>query len=125
MARAVGEYAKQQAITLPAVRNTEERAGLGLRAMTGRGELLVGKAALLAQNQVAYPEDILHIPDTIVVVALNGHYAGYLLLADEPKPDASPAVTDLRALGYRNLCILSGDKAALGGKRAGQLGISR
>ena len=98
IARAVGEYAKQQAITLPAVRNTEERAGLGLRAMTDRGELLVGKAALLAQNQVAYPEDILHIPDTIVVVALDGRYAGYLLLADEPKPDASRAVAALHGL---------------------------
>lgn len=93
--------------------------------MTDRGELLVGKAALLAQNQVAYPEDILHIPDTIVVVALDGRYAGYLLLADEPKPDASRAVTALHSLGIRNLCILSGDKSALVGKLAGQLGISR
>ena len=123
IARAIGEYAEQQAIMLPAVRSTEERAGLGLRAMTDRGELLVGKAALLAQNQVAYPEDILQIPDTIVVVALDGRYAGYLLLADEPKPDASRAVTALHALGIRNLCILSGDKSALVGKLAGQLGI--
>ena len=125
IARAIGEYAEQQAIMLPAVRSTEERAGLGLRAMTDRGELLVGKAALLAQNQVAFPEDILQIPDTIVVVALDGRYAGYLLLADEPKPDASRAVTALHALGIRNLCILSGDKSALVGNLAGQLGISR
>ena len=39
IARAIGEYAEQQAIMLPAVRSTEERAGLGLRAMTDRGEL--------------------------------------------------------------------------------------
>lgn len=123
IARAVCDYAEKLGLALPEVDTTEELAGMGLRASTPRGVLLVGKAALLTSNGVACPEALAQIPDTMVVVALGGRYMGYMLLADEPKKDAVSAVRRLLALGIRKLCILSGDKTALVGKLAGQLGI--
>ena len=83
---------------LPA-RNTEERAGLGLRAMTDRGELLVGKRPYWLKTKWLFPKTFFKFPIRLWLW-LDGRYAGYLLLADEPKPDASRAVTALHALGY-------------------------
>ena len=99
----------------------------GLNLLSAPGNDLVASTALAASgcHIVLFTTGRGTPFDTIVVVALDGRYAGYLLLADEPKPDASRAVTALHSLGIRNLCILSGDKSALVGKLAGQLGISR
>ncbi|MCD8318244.1 MAG: cadmium-translocating P-type ATPase [Paraprevotella sp.] len=125
IARAVGEYASEKQTAQPAVRSAEELAGLGLRAQTDKGELLVGKPALLLHGGVSCPEELAQIPDTIVVTAVGGRYAGYLWLADEPKEDAARAVKMLNALGLHRLCILSGDKSALVKNLAEKIGIPR
>ena len=123
IARAVCGYAEGLGLALPEVRDTEELAGMGLRAATAEGELLVGKAALLASRGVDCPEELAMVPETIVAVALDGRYLGCMLLADEPKEDAAVAVERLRSLGIGQLCVLSGDKSALVAKLAAQLGI--
>ena len=123
IARAVCGYAEGLGLALPEVRDTEELAGMGLRAATAEGELLVGKVALLASRGVDCPEELAMVPETIVAVALDGRYLGSMLLADEPKEDAAVAVERLRLLGIGQLCILSGDKSALVAKLAAQLGI--
>lgn len=124
IARAVCEYAAQKQMSLPHIKRTEEIPGWGLRASTNQGILLVGKAALLEKYGITYPENIIDIPDTIVTVALDNRYVGYLLLADQLKPDAPYAIESLKRLGIRNLCILSGDKSELVRKIARQLGVS-
>ena len=53
------------------------------------------------------------IADTIVVCAVDGVYAGYLLLSDTPKEDAITAVKELKTLNIDNIQILSGDKQAI------------
>jgi len=63
--------------------------------------------------------------DTIVACAINGTYAGYLLLADIPKEDAEIAIQALKALNIDNIQILSGDKQAIVSKLGAQLGVSQ
>ena len=122
--KAVMTCAAGRGVSLPAVWQVRERAGLGLVADTELGEILVGKSALLRQSGVECPEELSRIPETLVTVACNGRYVGYLLLADEPKEDAARAVERLRQAGIRRFSILSGDKTALVEKLALRLGIT-
>ena len=125
IARAVEEYAAGKDIAVLQVQEVREQAGMGIRAVADGKIVLAGKPDLLRRNGVECPSALDEIPDTIVTVAVDGRYAGYLLLADEPKEDAGEAVRLLKGLGISRLCILSGDKSALVGKLAARLGITR
>ncbi|MDR1516939.1 MAG: HAD-IC family P-type ATPase, partial [Dysgonamonadaceae bacterium] len=59
-----------------------------------------------------------------VFCALNGKYAGYVLVADEPKADAAEAVKSLNDLGMKQIVMLSGDKQAIVSGLAEKLGIA-
>ena len=65
------------------------------------------------------------VTDTIVVCAIGGSYAGYLLLADALKDDAKTAIDNLKALNIENIQILSGDKQSIVTNFAEKLGISK
>ena len=125
IARAVEEYAAGKGIAVLQMQEVREQAGMGIRAVVDEKTVLAGKPDLLRRNGVECPFTLDEIPDTIVAVAVDGRYAGYLLLADEPKEDAGEAVRLLKGLGISRLCILSGDKPALVGKLAARLGIAR
>jgi Cd2+/Zn2+-exporting ATPase len=62
--------------------------------------------------------------DSIVVAAIDGQYAGYLTVADAPKPDAAQAVRELKADGISKLVMLSGDKDSIVQRVAKELGIA-
>ena len=68
--------------------------------------VLVGNAKLLTKNQIEFPAEIASIPETIVVCAVNGAYAGYILVADAPKEDAKKAIDSLKELGIKNIVML-------------------
>ena len=124
IAHAVCGYAAECGLSVPVPAGTHEMAGMGVRTMVEGRAILAGNPRLLRREGVACPDSLSQIPDTIVAVAVGGRYAGFLLLADEPKEDAWMAVSLLKDLGIRRLCILSGDKSPLVGKLAGQLGVS-
>ncbi len=69
-----------------------------------------------------YPAEIEKIVDTIVVVAINNQYAGYITMADEIKEDAIQAVKDMHSLNIKTV-MLSGDKQSVVDKVAKQVGI--
>lgn len=94
-------------------------AGYGLEA----GEWLVGTLRLLDREGVGYPAELSKIAETIVVVARQKRYLGYILLADTPKEDARTGVAALHDIGIESVAILSGDKQALVDKVASQLGV--
>ena len=125
IAKAVVNYAKLRHIELsPPVTDSKEYAGLGLEATVGDVSVLVGNCRLLAKFQIKYPPELLFITDTIVVCAIGNSYAGYLLLSDTLKEDATAAVQNLKALGIQNIQILSGDKQSIVSNFAEKLGIS-
>ena len=125
IAKAVVEYANQQKVNLDKAENVKEIAGHGLEATVASKTVLVGNAKLLTKNQIEFPVEIASIPETIVVCAINGAYAGYILVADAPKEDAKKAVDSLKELGVKNIVMLSGDKQAIVSKLASELNITQ
>ena len=125
IAKAVVEYANQQKVNLDKTKNVIEIAGHGLEATVASKKVLVGNTKLLTKNQIEFTAEIASIPETIVVCAVNGAYAGYILVADAPKEDAKKAVDSLKELGVKNIVMLSGDKQAIVSKLASELNITQ
>ena len=125
IAKAIVAYANENKMTLPEPRNVKEISGHGLSADIDGKCILVGNAKLLAKENIAYPKEVNDIPETLVLCAINGKYAGYIIVADAPKADAKTAVDELHKLGITNIVMLSGDKQAIVSKLAAELGIDR
>lgn len=123
IAKAIMQYAGKEQIPMIPVTETIEIAGHGLKATVQNKEVLVGNARLLTLNKIAFPPELINIPDSIVICAIDGRYAGYILLSDTPKEDAKKAVAELKKLNIDNIQILSGDKQIIVSKLAEQLGI--
>ena len=101
----------------------EELAGLGLKAQVNGRSLLIGNARLLRKYNISYDTALDAIAETIVVVAIDGIYEGYLRIADELKPDAKHAVQSLQKAGLQ-VVMLSGDRQSVVESVAGALGIT-
>ena len=124
IARAVARYAERQGIRVEEVADVEEVAGCGLRAKVGGKEVLAGNTRLLENYGVAYPAELRTGEGTMVACAVEGQYAGYLLLADCLKDDAVQAVADLKVAGIREVEILSGDRQAIVSAFATRVGVA-
>lgn len=102
--------------------NVEEIAGHGLKGMIEGKEVLAGNLKLLRKFNTPFPAEVEQIVDTIVVMAINGSYAGYITIADEIKEDAEKAVSDMHALNIKTV-MLSGDKQSVVDQVARKIGI--
>ncbi len=100
----------------------EEIPGHGLIGTFSDGKVLAGNSKLLKKFDVKYPIEMDSVADSIVMVALNGLYIGYITVADEIKEDAKKAINDLHALNIE-IIMLSGDKQSVVNKVASTLGI--
>ena len=100
----------------------EELAGLGVEAVISGAKVLAGNEKLMRQEQVPMPEQ--QLPGgTIVHLAVNGCYAGYILIADELKGDAVEAVTKLKAAGIKKTVMLTGDDQSIAAEVAATVGV--
>lgn len=124
IASAVVEHAGEAYKQLE-VQEVEEIAGHGLKGTVDGKELLVGNAKLLQKFNVSFDSKIEEIVETIVVVAIDQQYAGYITIADAIKEDAAAAIAQLRELGITSIVMLSGDKDSIVQKVAGQLKIDQ
>ncbi|MDR0878188.1 MAG: heavy metal translocating P-type ATPase [Treponema sp.] len=126
--KAYGKAIDSQQIT-----SYEEIAGKGIRielnCSNGSAKnkiVLAGNRRLLEEAEVS-GMDLARInaddTGTIVCIADNGLYAGYIVIADEVKPDSRQAVADLRKLGVRQIAMLTGDNRAAAEKIGAQLGL--
>lgn len=104
------------------VSDVEEIAGHGLKGKINGKEVLAGNAKLLKKFNIAYDATIDSIVDSIVVVAVNNTYSGYITVADEIKEDALQAIKDMHGLNIKTV-MLSGDKQSVVDKVAKVLGI--
>ena len=91
------------------LKNVEEIAGHGLKANINDKELLVGNFKLLDKFSIAYAIDPTTIVYTLIAVAYNKKYVGYLTIADSIKEDAQITIDKLKTLGIK-ITMLSGDK---------------
>lgn len=102
--------------------NIEEIAGHGLKANYQGKELLVGNFKLLDKFSVVYDIDPNQIVETIISLAFDKKFAGYITIADKIKADAQETVQKLKNLGV-TATMLSGDKSTVVKSVAEKLGI--
>jgi len=124
IAEAVVKFAGEN--NLSKANDVEEISGHGMKGKVDGYEILAGNTRLLTKFNVPFDEALKTITETIVVVALNGKYAGYITIADTIKDDAQLAVNSLLKLPQiKDVVMLSGDKQAVVDKVSAQLGITK
>jgi len=109
------------AVGVSASADHREIGGRGVAAVVDGHGVLAGNDRLMHDEGIAH--DTCGIEGTAVHVAVDGRYAGYLVIADEPKPDAARAVADLRGLGVRRIAMLTGDRAEAADAFGRSLGV--
>lgn len=100
---------------------TEELSGLGIIAKIGEKEVLVGNEKLMKEKQIKFScsKDI----GTILYIAVEGKYAGYIVIADKIKEDSIKAVKGLKKNNIKQVVMLTGDRKEVGENVAKKLGI--
>lgn len=86
----------------------EEIAGHGVRATVDGRHVLAGNRKLMERENITVASGHNH-PGTIIHVAVDGRYAGHLVIADQPKPTSAQALKELKAAGVRQTVMLTGD----------------
>ena len=103
------------------VANVKEIGGNGIVAEVDRRQIAAGNTKLMDSLGIAYID--CHHVGTIVHVAVDGAYAGHLLISDVIKPTAKEAIRALRAAGVTKTVMLTGDARKVGEAVAGEIGI--
>lgn len=124
IAKAVAEKAKSEGVDVVPAKSVEELPGYGLRAETGGKTVLAGNVRLMEKNGVAVPPELAGMVGTIVCCAVDGVFAGSLLLSDREKPDVEDAFRRLRSEGVERLAIFSGDRQPLVSRFGERLGVA-
>lgn len=103
------------------VTEVEEFSGHGVSAVIGGKKVAAGNAKFMKRLNIPYtvPQKI----GTEVHVAVNGAYAGYILISDRIKPNAKAAVERLKAAGVKQVIMLTGDARNVAEAVAGEIGV--
>ena len=106
--------------------DVEEISGYGMKGKVGDYEVLAGNLKLLEKFNIQYDNQLKSNTETIVVIAINGKYEGYITIADTIKDDAKEAITALHKIRkITEIVMLSGDKQLVVDNIAKQLGIDK
>ena len=103
--------------------DVSEIAGKGLKGIVNGKTVLVGNKALMTTNNIDVPSETESIVESIVLVAIDNQFAGYVVIADELKEDAKETITALHKVGIKNIMMLSGDKDSITQQVAKELNI--
>ncbi len=123
VAKALVEYVGDKGKGLT-VNDPEEISGHGIKGTINGKSVAAGNVKLLDKLNVAVPQEVKNIPDTIIVVTVDGKLAGYVTIADEIKEDSKQTIADLHSRGIETV-MLSGDKQAVVDRVAKELGIDQ
>ena len=94
------------------VKNPQELSGIGISAQIDNQEILVGNEKLMNENSINF-ENCVEV-GTILYVARNGEYIGYILIADKIKDDSFKAIKELKKNNIKQTVMLTGDKENVG-----------
>ena len=102
--------------------STTELAGLGIEALIDGRKIFIGNERLMKKFGAEYltPSKI----GTVLHIAEEEKYLGYIVISDEIKPDGREAIKELKKLGIKKTVMLTGDKKEVGTAVASELGIS-
>ncbi len=120
IAASIVAAAKEQGVMLKTPDTLEELAGRGIRAVLEGREILCGNATLLEEKGIAF--EPVRESGTVVLVAADGTYAGYVLISDTLKSGSADAVKKLKAEGFATV-MLTGDSAAAAEAVGAELGL--
>ena len=106
------------------ISDVEEISGHGVVAKIDGKAVAAGNAKLMRKLNISFqePDDVV---GTVVHVAIDNIYKGYIVIADEVKEDSPEAIRDLKAAGIKQTVMLTGDAKRIGEKVAAQLGLDK
>ena len=123
LAASVIEAAKAANIELLQVQQATENATHGVEAVCNGQQVVVGKAALIRSSASGYREAAVQSGQLAVHVAVNGEYAGALIMKDPLRRNAVATLARLHRLGVRNTMLLTGDAHATAAHIAEEAGM--
>ena len=103
--------------------NSEELSGLGIVAKIGEKNVLVGNEKLMQEKQIEFEK--CNKIGTILYIAIDGKYAGYILIADKIKDDTKQTIEELKKNDIKQTIMLTGDKKEVGESVAKEVGIDK
>ena len=103
------------------IENAAEESGHGVRATVDGHAVLVGNDKLMSAHGISCPD--CELTGTILHVAIDGAYAGHIVIADTVKDDAAQAIADLHAAGVERCIMLTGDREEVARSVASDLGL--
>ncbi|MDR2099789.1 MAG: cadmium-translocating P-type ATPase [Campylobacteraceae bacterium] len=103
------------------VESHEEIFGFGIKAVIDKRDVLAGNEKLMKKYNISY--DKAQSIGSIVYIAIDGIYAGYIAVADEIKNGSFEIVKNLKKMGIKRIVMLTGDNRAIGEKTAKELHI--
>lgn len=125
VAQAVVRHAERKDSVPMEITDMRELAGHGVEAIMNGRQVLVGNIRLLTERGISVPKELSDSVSTVVVCAIDGKYAGHLLLSDTLKKDAVDAIRRLKDLDVKDICLLSGDKQEIVNQFAERLGVDK
>ncbi len=114
--KAYGKEIEKNEIT-----NYNETSGHGIKVMIKGKTILAGNSKLMRKENIPFEE--LQAIGTVVHLAIDGSYAGFIVISDEVKDDSRNAISALRSIGVKKLVLLTGDSQAVGEKIGKDLGL--
>lgn len=103
------------------IEEVEEIAGRGIRAKVSGRTVCVGNGKMM--EDIGLEAHNCHLAGTIIHVAVDGKYAGHIVINDKIKEDSAEAITSLKRLGVEKTVMLTGDREAVGKDVAELLGL--
>lgn len=115
----IKEYGKE--INKDEIDNYNEISGHGIKVNVKGHEVLAGNIKLMTKENIAFEN--IDVAGTIVYIAVDRKFAGYILISDEVKEDAKEAISGLKQIGIKKTVMLTGDSKAIASKVSGLLGL--
>ena len=103
------------------IEDVEEITGRGIRAKVSGRTVCVGNGKMM--EDIGLEAHNCHLAGTIIHVAVDGKYAGHIVINDKIKEDSAEAITSLKRLGVEKTVMLTGDREAVGKDVAERLGL--
>lgn len=123
IAGAIQRYVQEEVVGIR-VEDVLEIAGKGMSGTVNGKHLLAGNLALMQVNKIPYDVSLEEIEYTLVAIAVDDKFAGYVTIADEIKPNAAAVVRELADMGVE-LTMLSGDSSKVVAAVAREIGIRK
>lgn len=114
-------YGKE--INKSTIENYEEIPGHGVKVIVEGKEILAGNHRLMDKENISFKK--VDSIGTVVHIALNKSYLGYIVISDEIKKDSAKAIKALKAMGVKKIVMLTGDNSSVAAKIGEELGLDQ